>query len=449
MCHGHEFYWCKCGPNKFGNLSYGEPTSSLQTKPVDALSDARAKVRSHGLCLGNIPRNLNDPIWSELRLDPISLSLPQLIALRSYIMYPNKTDFASGTEPFSKSGVSELQNCLDSVADVSVKEALITAERAFIKAPANTTANAADVMEAMIDNHRQQICPLVTSLGISEEHCLAVRLYTLKKTNEDPIAIYEPINRELNNSSRSRELLSYYYLYMRILIKGLRSMQKAGHYRVEDMAYRGLKIQGNRVLQSKYDHYQSCFTEGSLLTMAGFTSVSLNIDIAENEVFCDKLIYELLDVTGVDLSMVSRYQERELLLIPPCVFRIEGTRMDNEKLVVTMRHIRQTGANYLSGTDTDEDYHSDSNIGQNNGEGGNGDAGVRSCSNWRDRANNSDAQGRNDHVSDTNLGSSGGCSSYRQASRNMRYTEGEIVSHNVIDDFPASVLHDVSCCRNV
>jgi hypothetical protein len=68
-----------------------------------------------------------------------------------------------------------------------------------------------------------------------------------------------------------------------------------------------------------------------------------------SSVFTDMLVYKIVEATGVDICQLSEYPEESgLLLIPPCVFSIEGSEMIDGLLVVTLRHIRQHGASYLS-----------------------------------------------------------------------------------------------------
>jgi hypothetical protein len=103
------------------------PDDALHTCSLSNLDTARKVLRAHGLLLGDLPRIVDDPTWDELRRSPFHLTLPQLIALRSYVLYPNVSDLRWVPDEFSRSSVSTLRNCLDSVADVTVREALLTA----------------------------------------------------------------------------------------------------------------------------------------------------------------------------------------------------------------------------------------------------------------------------------------------------------------------------------
>jgi hypothetical protein len=67
-----------------------------------------------------------------------------------------------------------------------------------------------------------------------------------------------------------------------------------------------------------------------------------------SSVFTDMLVYKIVEATGVDICQLSEYPEESgLLLIPPCVFSIEGSEMIDGLLVVTLTHILQLGARYL------------------------------------------------------------------------------------------------------
>jgi hypothetical protein len=182
-------------------------------------------------------------------------------------------------------------------------------------------------------------------------------------------------------------------------------------------------VEGNSILQHKYDHYQHCFKEGTLLTMAGFTSISLRHDVATDREFSDdKLIYKLSDVTGVDLRKLSMYPEEELLLIPPCVFMVQGSTMDNGRLEVSLRHVRQAGASYLSEDDHD-------NIGFDDDADGDGDGG----NSGGDNGNDADGDGRGDN--------SGGDSSGNESTRGGNSDGSSAEGHD--QNFPCGDREDV------
>jgi hypothetical protein len=126
-------------------------------------------------------------------------------------------------------------------------------------------------VDTAIENHRERIANFAAAIGISCDFALAIRFYTL----DEPISLYKSMNAQLNSVSRSTDSLSNYFMYMKLLIRGLRAMGNAGYYKIVNCAYRGLRVEGNSLLQTKYDNYRSCFRSGELLTMAGFTTVTL------------------------------------------------------------------------------------------------------------------------------------------------------------------------------
>jgi hypothetical protein len=278
-----------------GNLQASSTNNSLvavfHPPPGDNLSTARNKLRSSKMYLSDLPRELIHPAWDEVMKKPFSLTLPEMMALRRYVLDPSVADFCSGSDNFSRSQVSELKNCLNSVRTVSLTEALISADTAFIKGLADPPTNTLkELMERAIENNRGKISEVVHRTSVTEDLLLAARLYTLNKSKDDQISLYEPMNRELNSPTRSSsQILANYYLYMKLLIMGLRRYGDAGNYKIA-MAYRGLRVEGNNDLQTKYDHYSAIFGKKSWMTMAAFTSVSLNRSVAES--FCDKLMHE-------------------------------------------------------------------------------------------------------------------------------------------------------------
>jgi hypothetical protein len=327
--------------NAASSSTHAPSTLALQ---VNLLAAVRAKLTSHGLLLGDLSRDLNDPVWTELQQEPFDLTLVQVIVLKSYILNPNIKDFLHGVDEFSHSSVYDLKNCLDGVPTVSVEEALITSDTAFIK-----SLPGADVrmMEQLIAAHRD-----ATNLskvdGLDHNSALAVRLFMHRESEDFPISLYHSMNQELNNPSRSKMILDNYFLYMKLVIKGLRALQSAGYGLTADVAYRGCIVKGNDVLESKYDHYKQCFRDGAILTMAGFTSVSMDRGVAA--AFSDLLMFELFEVTGVMLNSISAYpQEREMILIPPCVFEVQSCSNIRGCLIVKLLHVHGARATYLSG----------------------------------------------------------------------------------------------------
>jgi hypothetical protein len=157
------------------DISCNNSSDAGRAQPVDNLSRARGKLRAQGLFLGDLPRDHNDRMWTTLKKRPYLLSAPELMVLKVYILNPTMTDLSCGTEEFSKSTVSELQNCLDLVPDATLMEALITADTAFVKVLSTTAPNAENTMKAMIEDHKQKVVTLLDTVNGNEDHALAAR----------------------------------------------------------------------------------------------------------------------------------------------------------------------------------------------------------------------------------------------------------------------------------
>jgi hypothetical protein len=201
----------------------------------------------------------------------------------------------------------------------------------------------------------------------------------------------------------------------------LRGMSK--QWSLENIAYRGLKIAGNTDLQFKYDNYHSAFVVGKFLSMAAFTSLTMNRAVAMK--FADRLLYEIQEVMGADISHLSRYpEEKELLLIPPCVFLILAVRMEKDWLIVTLQHFRQKGATYLSvdTTNAEDASSDDTNHGSSGNSGNSGNNGNSSSGD-----NNGNTSGNSSGNCSWN--SSGNYSGNNRDSGNSSGNNGNSASH--------------------
>jgi hypothetical protein len=136
--------------NKSSDAHAVRATSS----PSDSLSVTRNILKDHGIYLGDLPRDPNDPIWVEMSRPPLNLSVPALDTLRSYILSLNIVDDSFGGEEFTRSPVGLLLNCLDDVPDVLLDDALITHERALVKAFSTTSPHAELLIRKLIDSFK-------------------------------------------------------------------------------------------------------------------------------------------------------------------------------------------------------------------------------------------------------------------------------------------------------
>jgi hypothetical protein len=309
---------------------YGAGSSNLAT--------AAAILERNGFPLSDLPRKTDDPLWSEMKAE-YGLTLGQISALKNYVTSLGSTESSMIDEDFSASPAGHLQDCLENVADVSVERALLGPGPCLLALLSESSSR--DLLERMVAFHRRFLNDLVSKPGIDLEFLLAIRLYTV----QDPIRLYHLVNGVLNSSTR--ELLPNVAPFVRLLIRGLYALGAAG-YSVEGQAYRGLKVASNPTLERKFNDHKTFFGVNKLITLAGFTSVSLDDSVVES--FGDSIFFHFLNVRGVDVSSISAFPaEREILVVPPGVFRITANFMLSGKLTVCLTQAAQRDASYLRG----------------------------------------------------------------------------------------------------
>jgi hypothetical protein len=99
-----------------------------------------------------------------------------------------------------------------------------------------------------------------------------------------------------------------------------------------------MKVSCNMELQQKFDDYKNGFSVGSLMTLAAFTSVSLDDKVADG--FGDHVLFTFTRVRGVRICALSQLpQEAEVLVPPPSVYRIIAVAMFKGSLVVTLEYV--------------------------------------------------------------------------------------------------------------
>jgi hypothetical protein len=365
-----------CAIHTFSPVSVTDRIKGSSPLP-NYLSRARDKLRREGYFLGDLPRTKNDSQWDRFLRDPFCLSEKERIALKNYILRPNSFDpsTADGIVEFNENfPLKELLNCLNGVPDVDIEEAVLRGRRCLsnvLMSNVRESCSNADI-QAIVGEHRDSTRARLMAKGSSMplDFALAIRLYTIKE-------ICWPLNYLLNQKHRDVTHLANCYPYMRLLINSLRAWGREGNWITANLAYRGLKVNGTP-LQARYDDYKNQFPIGGLLTLGGFTSLSLDQRVAEGDAFCDRMVYIIEEVTGVDISYLSAFDEKEILLIPPCVFKIVSVELktDTGILYVTLKHFRQDGATYLA-VDSDNDSVDDSdNDGNGNDRNHEDDAGT-------------------------------------------------------------------------
>ena len=168
----------------------------------------------------------------------------------------------------------------------------------------------------------------------------ALILYTM----EEPCAVYRLISQPLNvNGVRSKAQLSCQLRYLKLLSVALRLVPKDSEYWFSGVVYRGVSIDGNPILQAKYDDYKTAFAQGTRITFAAPTSTTTNDEIAAY--FAKGIQYVIQGDRpdngpgGVMLKSgdLSIYNEDEVLLAAPMTFEVVAALKVENTVVVVMQ----------------------------------------------------------------------------------------------------------------
>jgi hypothetical protein len=175
---------------------------------------------------------------------------------------------------------------------------------------------------------------------VSLQHQLVIRVYTAKA----PFPIFQIVNRYLNGPG-GPDGLSEIAPFTRLLMEALLHMDH--NYSRTGPGYRGLVKHGNDYLESKYLNHKRDYAIGSQIPFPAFTSISQDSEIAEK--FGDNMFFHFLHVRAVDVSSISVYpEEKELLIIPPRVFRVAGYSLFKGMLIVNLTAAEERNFTYLS-----------------------------------------------------------------------------------------------------
>lgn len=79
---------------------------------------------------------------------------------------------------------------------------------------------------------------------------------------------------------RSKAQPTNQLLYFKLLIVALRSVPRNSEYWCEKVLYRGNNIEGNPILQEKYENYKTVYAPGVKLALPAPTSTTINSEIA-------------------------------------------------------------------------------------------------------------------------------------------------------------------------
>jgi hypothetical protein len=331
--------------NSFNSKSSGGGASAAigsvsSLSAADVLKSALAKLARNNFPIEMISQINGTGDWENIR-SHFDMSLAEIFAIKRLKMSLTSAELEVVGEDFSSSPAHSLTSCLDAVPDVTVLQSLIGPGPCLYNfLNKDTSLHVSKTMiETIVTCQLKELTDLPIKPSIDIELLLAIRLYTLKF----PIPFYQYINQVLNSVYRAE--LADILPYMRLLTTALYAMEACG-YGTSTQAYRGVKTSNCPALKAKFDDDRNAFSADSLITFAGFTSVTRVASQAEP--FAESFFFHFLEVRGVDISTISAFPtEKELLVIPPAVFRVGGSCLVNGQLTVPLTHVEQAGASYL------------------------------------------------------------------------------------------------------
>jgi TPR repeat protein len=317
-------------------------SSSAVATEDDILASAMAVLNINGHPVSLLPELSDTEGWTEIKTD-YKMTLVQVRALKKYIQSqqqpsPAKAKPNGVEDDFSFLPASGLNDCLQLTPDVSVLESLVGPGNCLLNILEPPTRIAVEALiESTVATHRHILVAQALKPNIDIELLLAIRLYTL----QDPIPIFDYVNSVLNSPQRAG--LSNVAPFMKLLIKGLYAMDDCG-YGVTAQASRGVNVKPGSALETKYNQCDSVFAPQQLITFAGFTSGTTEASQVKN--FGANFFFH-----GIDISSISAFpQEKELVVIPPAVFRVGGAFKVDGRLTVPLTHVEQETTSYLSRT---------------------------------------------------------------------------------------------------
>ena len=125
--------------------------------------------------------------------------------------------------------------------------------------------------------------PLLSLLPESVEGIRSVELIgaLILNTMEEPCCLYRLITNPLNvNGVRSKATLKCQLRYLKLLTIALRVVPRSSEYWYTGVVYRGVSIEGNAALQSKYENFKEAFKPGTQIVFAAPTSTTTDSSIA-------------------------------------------------------------------------------------------------------------------------------------------------------------------------
>jgi hypothetical protein len=339
----------------------------------DTLHKSQADEDRHGAALASAHRQMVDKKfiqnqlsygstlkttegWDELSKDYDLNDSEYLAILNSYVLFvtdPNgrkqRTDFkndkSKADENKELASIIKIMNRLwthqyDETVDV--EQALLGPGGVLdCLCEMNTGLNRSSA-KLEIASERQFLQQMPSKPGIDLDLLLAIRMYSARR---DAIPYFLCVNWVLRNPTVSH--LDMIAPYTRLLIRGLHEMEAHG-YGVPKAAYRGEPTADNTELLRQHTNYQVEFARGKLKLHSAFTSISVDPTVADLFGADKALIYHFLSVSAVDISSVSRVPgHRELVVIPPSVFKVSGAFKVQDKVVISLSQVPNSSMSYL------------------------------------------------------------------------------------------------------
>ncbi len=110
----------------------------------------------------------------------------------------------------------------------------------------------------------------------SENFVAALIIYTM----EEPVPFYKLITKSLNAQGVSKHKLRCQLPFLKLLTVCQESIPKDSSYWYLGVLYRGQSVDQSPLLQYQYDHYQTAFAPGTIITFAAPTSTTTDPSIA-------------------------------------------------------------------------------------------------------------------------------------------------------------------------
>jgi hypothetical protein len=308
------------------------------------LVSARRKILDAGYFVGELVRKRNDPeSLRQLRL--LKLTLGEINALQNNVFRSVAPLFFSKMNTFASydaGATTALSGCLDNVVVEPGREtvnwALFEAPKCIWPDVQGRRIIELEPLKALIEAHKQDVTKYTCKLPLTMEQLLAIRLYTL------PGPFCFQVNAALWNPNSSVDLIANHFLFMKLLITGLRNLDRDV---TVDVAWRGLRVSDNPDLQFRVDTFHQSFRMNTTICFPAFTNVTTIRQDAHE--FSDEVLLKFLNVSGVDVSDFREVDDNKkiIVLVPPIFCRILSALREEDRLVISLEYIPRPDAYYL------------------------------------------------------------------------------------------------------